>query len=266
MPFWIAAGLAAGRRCVATVDAADARDPYGCDAVLAAVAGRAGLPTIVGTVGAVLQYGVLAFLATYAVDEWGSRRPGGGHGARRRPDGLDRGQDRRWRQRRPHRRHARASVRTGVLLTRHRRGCGCSLPAGVAHVCHRRDLRRHRELDLPRRQRARRRALRRQRDGARRLPQRADRHRRAGGARSIGNSPTCRSAPTVLRRVLVPLSLLWFCRAGADRHELERDASTDADRGQTRPCAGRRRRVQTSPGVGDAHDLLGALAPPSGTW
>ena len=30
-----------------------------------------GLPTIVGTVGAVLQYGVLAFLATFAVDEWG---------------------------------------------------------------------------------------------------------------------------------------------------------------------------------------------------
>jgi hypothetical protein len=30
-----------------------------------------GLPTIVGTVGAILQYGVLAFFATYAVDEWG---------------------------------------------------------------------------------------------------------------------------------------------------------------------------------------------------
>ena len=30
-----------------------------------------GLPTIVGMVGAVLQYGVLAFFATYAVDVWG---------------------------------------------------------------------------------------------------------------------------------------------------------------------------------------------------
>ena len=34
-----------------------------------------GLPTIVGTVGAVLQYGAIPFLTTYAVDEWGSRRP-----------------------------------------------------------------------------------------------------------------------------------------------------------------------------------------------
>ena len=62
-----------------------------------------GLPTIVGTVGAILQYGVLAFFATYAVDEWELSEGAGGDRARRRPARLDRGQARRRGQRRPHR-------------------------------------------------------------------------------------------------------------------------------------------------------------------
>lgn len=69
VPFWISAGLAAAA-LVATLRLDAARPtthvPWRIPwrAVL-------GLPTIVGSIGAVLQYGVLAFFATYAVDEWG---------------------------------------------------------------------------------------------------------------------------------------------------------------------------------------------------
>ena len=66
--FWIAAGLAVvalvvTSRMTTAPPLRGARWTLPWRAVL-------GLPTIVGTVGAILQYGVLAFFATYAVDEW----------------------------------------------------------------------------------------------------------------------------------------------------------------------------------------------------
>ena len=68
VPFWCAAGLAAAALVVTSrmsteVPVRGTRWSMPWRAVL-------GLPTIVGTVGAILQYGVLAFFATYAVDEW----------------------------------------------------------------------------------------------------------------------------------------------------------------------------------------------------
>ena len=68
VPFWISTGLAvAALLAIATL-----RTPRPTGAVSLSMPWRAvlGLPTIVGTVGAVLQYGVLAFFATYAVDVW----------------------------------------------------------------------------------------------------------------------------------------------------------------------------------------------------
>jgi predicted MFS family arabinose efflux permease len=69
VPFWltmamaaVALGATAGLTTPAPVRGAPWTVPW--RAVL-------GLPTYVGTVGAILQYGVLAFFATFAVDEWG---------------------------------------------------------------------------------------------------------------------------------------------------------------------------------------------------
>ena len=69
VPFWIAAGLAVA---ALFVTATMATDPPARGAPWS-LPWRAvmGLPTIVGTIGAILQYGVLAFFATYAVDQWG---------------------------------------------------------------------------------------------------------------------------------------------------------------------------------------------------
>lgn len=68
VPFWISAALAVAALCSLTAISGVAPTR----AVGFSVPWRAvfGLPTIVGTVGAILQYGVLAFFATYAVDEW----------------------------------------------------------------------------------------------------------------------------------------------------------------------------------------------------
>lgn len=69
VPFWITVAMA-GTALVSTIGLSTDRPVVGAPwelpwrAVL-------GLPTVVGTVGAVLQYGVLAFFATFAVDEWG---------------------------------------------------------------------------------------------------------------------------------------------------------------------------------------------------
>ncbi|MGH9133297.1 MAG: MFS transporter [Ilumatobacteraceae bacterium] len=68
LPFWIAVGLAVSALIVTSRMSTEppvrgARWSLPWRAVL-------GLPTIVGTVGAILQYGVLAFFATYAVDVW----------------------------------------------------------------------------------------------------------------------------------------------------------------------------------------------------
>ncbi len=68
IPFWVSAGLAAvtivsiGRL---RTPAADATQPRSVPWRLVL-----GLPTVVGTVGATLQYGVLAFFTTFAVDVW----------------------------------------------------------------------------------------------------------------------------------------------------------------------------------------------------
>jgi predicted MFS family arabinose efflux permease len=69
VPFWIAAGLAVAALLVTSTMSTDPPvrgAPWSLPwrAVM-------GLPTIVGTVGSILQYGVLAFFATYAVDQWG---------------------------------------------------------------------------------------------------------------------------------------------------------------------------------------------------
>lgn len=69
VPFWISSGLAA-TAFVATTRVHTARPttrpPWRIPWRLVL-----GLPTIVGSIGAVLQYGVLAFFATFAVDNWG---------------------------------------------------------------------------------------------------------------------------------------------------------------------------------------------------
>ena len=68
VPFWITAGLAvAALAAMLTLHTAPP-DP----SVPRTIPWRAvlGLPTLVGTVGATLQYGVLAFFTTFAVDQW----------------------------------------------------------------------------------------------------------------------------------------------------------------------------------------------------
>lgn len=69
VPFWIASALAAAT----LISVSTVTTPRPVRGSHRAVPWRAvlGLPTVVGTVGAILQYGVLAFFATFAVDEWG---------------------------------------------------------------------------------------------------------------------------------------------------------------------------------------------------
>lgn len=69
VPFWISAGLSvAALVALAPISSVRPQPPTGWSVPWRAVFG---LPTIVGTSGAILQYGVLAFFATFAVDEWG---------------------------------------------------------------------------------------------------------------------------------------------------------------------------------------------------
>ena len=206
VPFWCAAGLAAAALVVTSrmsteVPVRGTRWSMPWRAVL-------GLPTIVGTVGAILQYGV----ARVPRDVRGRRvgavgGPGGGP-ARRRPDRVDRGQARRRCERRSHR-AARQRRAYGLLLSL-TGVLWVSLPAGivtygiaalfagtvssigpVANV------------------------LAVERFGNNGLALGAYRCLQIGiGALAgvvIGNSPIGLRW-TVLACVLVPLSLLWFCR------------------------------------------------------
>jgi predicted MFS family arabinose efflux permease len=68
VPFWIAAAVAAvALLSMTSIHTVRPERGAPLDMPWRAVLG---LPTIVGTVGAVLQYGVLAFFTTYAVDQW----------------------------------------------------------------------------------------------------------------------------------------------------------------------------------------------------
>lgn len=70
--FWCAAGLAAGA-LVATW-AVRLGPPTGSPVSFRfPAAALLGLPTFIGAIGAVCQYGAIPFLTTYAVDEWGLR-------------------------------------------------------------------------------------------------------------------------------------------------------------------------------------------------
>lgn len=68
VPFWIGAALAA-LALVATLRLTSVR-PTARTSWRIPWRAVLGLPTIVGSIGAVLQYGVLAFFVTYAVDDW----------------------------------------------------------------------------------------------------------------------------------------------------------------------------------------------------
>lgn len=206
VPFWIAAGLAIAALVVTATMSTDQPvrgAPWSLPwrAVL-------GLPTIVGTVGAILQYGVLAFFATYAVDVWelsearaaallaagrivsiGAKLVGGASADRIGP---------------------RASVlRTGVVLS----VTGVlwvSLPAGIVTYCIAALFAGTVSSIFPVAN-----VLAVERFGGNGLALGAYRSAQIGiGALAgvvIGNSPIGLRW-TVLICVLVPLSLVWFCR------------------------------------------------------
>ena len=183
-PFWIAAGLFLFSAIAATW--VDLGPRVAAPARRVPLREVLSLPTAVGTVLAVLQYGAIPFLTTFAVVRWGISAASaatvlivgrllsivakivGGASA----DRIG----------------ARTSARrTG--LHPHRHGPRLGAPAGRAgHLCHRRHLRRHGELARAGGQRARRRALRSERHGARHVPVDPDRHRARQRARPSASS------------------------------------------------------------------------------
>ena len=194
-----------------------------------------GLPTVVGTVGAILQYGVIPFLTTFAVDEWELSAGRGGDRAHRRPAALDRGQDRRRRQRRPHRRQgerpphrACCSRRPAWLWVlapgRHRhlshRGLFAGTVSSLGPVANVLAVERFGQNGM---------ALGTYRSAA-------DRHRRALAGVVIGNSPSACD-----RRLPSACSSRCRCCGSAGARAIDRhDRGSDAD-ARARRCAGRRR-------------------------